>query len=142
MLALPGCSSYTLRGKVVQGDTNSIELVHEIDQRLKQPGLSNVETLVRRDSKQTKPAAPELAGRVRTDATGDFWMPIDEYGAGWMQEQWLVQARLSGYQNASCKIKLPAKGSKWKLLITLAPGTSTPLIQPGEVIEEEEVPLQ
>lgn len=138
--ALQGCGGYTLRGKVVAGSTSSIELIHEIDQRLKQPGLGNVETLVRRDPKQARPDAATLAGRVRTDAAGDFSMSIGEYGAGWMQEQWLVQARLAGYQNASEIMKLPAKGSRWKLLITLAPGTATPLeLPPSEELVEDEL---
>ena len=132
--ALPGCG-YTLRGKVVRGETSGIEMVHEMDQRLKGPGLANVDTLVRRDPQS---ASPQLVGRQRTDAGGNFSMPISEFGAGWMQEQWQVQARIGSYQNASSIMKLPAKGSKWRLLITLAPGTATPLETGDEVVEDLE----
>lgn len=132
--SLPGCG-YTLRGKVVRGDTSSIELVHEMDQRLNGPGIANAETIVRRDPKSP---SPQLVGQQRTGASGDFSMNISEFGAGWMQEQWLVQTRMSGFQNASAVMKLPAKDSKWQLLITLAPGVATPLDTHEEIVEDLE----
>lgn len=132
--ALPGCG-YTLTGKVLRGDASGVDLIHDIDQRHKQQGLANVEVVVRRNPKD---ARPELVGRTRTDAAGNFSMNIKEFGAGWMEEQWLVQARLAGYQNASTVMKLPAKNSKWGLLITLAPGTATPLDAQEEIIEDLE----
>jgi hypothetical protein len=134
-LSLTGCGGYALRGKVVQGPTSGFELVHEIDQRLKGPGIQNAEVMVRRDPQSLH---PHLAGRDRTGANGDFAVPIGEFGAGWMEEQWLVQAAMSGYQNAELEMKLPAKGSKWRLLITLAPGSSTPLDQPDDVMGDYE----
>jgi hypothetical protein len=120
---LPGCG-YTLRGKVVHGEVSSVEMVHEIDPRLKQPGIANVETLVRHDPKDRD---SQLVARARTNAAGEFSMPIREYGAGWMQQDWLVQARHAGFHNASSLTKLPAQGGKWRLLITLGPGTATSL---------------
>ena len=37
---LAGCSGgYTLQGKVIHGQTSSIELVHEMDVRLRSPGV-------------------------------------------------------------------------------------------------------
>lgn len=133
--ALTGCGGYTLRGKVVQGTTSGFELVHEIDQRLKGPGIHNAEVMVRRDPRSLH---PQLVGRDRSDSTGDFTISIDEFGAGWMEEQWLVQAGVTGYQNAEMEIKLPQKGSKWRLLITLAPGTFTPMNQPDELMQDYE----
>jgi hypothetical protein len=132
--ALPGCG-YTLYGKVLRGDSSAIDLLHDIDQRHKQPGLANVEIVVRRNPKDPN---PERVGRTRTDAAGNFSMSIKEFGAGWMEEQWLVQARLPEYQNASAVMKLPARNSKWGLLITLAPGTATPLDTHEEITEDFE----
>jgi hypothetical protein len=134
VLALTGCG-YKLQGKVVRGEQSGIELVHVIDQRLKQTGLSNVEVLVRRDPKSMNPT---LAGKDRTNASGDFSIGIDEFGAGWMDEQWQVRAGMHGHQNAEAIMKLPGKGSKWRLLITLAPGTATPLEEPDEIIQDIE----
>ena len=131
--ALPGCG-YTLHGKVMRGDTSAIDLIHDIDPRHKEQGLANVEVVVRRDPKDPN---PQLVGRTRTDAAGNFALKINEFGAGWMEEQWLVQARLANHQNASSLMKLPDKG-KWGLIITLAPGTATPLDTHEEIMEDYE----
>jgi hypothetical protein len=120
---LAGCG-YTLRGKVVRGDVSSVEIVHEIDPRMKAAGLANAEVLVHRDPKTLN---RRLVGRDYTDASGRFTMHLGEFGAGWMEEQWLVQSWLTGYQNAEALTKLPSKGSKWMLLVTLAPGQSVPV---------------
>src|SRR5262245_52305005 len=127
LTALSGCG-YTLRGKVVEGTAPGVELVHEIDQRLQGPGIINAEVMVRRDPDSMH---PHLAGRTRTSSGGGFSMSISEFGAGWMEEQWQVQAAMTGFQNTQAIMKLPAKGSKWRVLITLAPGQSTPLEQPN-----------
>jgi hypothetical protein len=120
---ISGCGGYTLRGKVVRGSVSSIEMVHEVDERLKAPGIANAEVRVLRDPNTLN---RHLAGQTRSGGEGHFATSIPDFGAGWMQEQWLVQCTLSGHQNAEQLMKLPAKGSKWRVLITLAPGTATP----------------
>jgi hypothetical protein len=129
---LPGCG-YTLRGKVVRGETSSIEMVHEIDPRLKAPGIMNAEVMVRRDPKSPH---PEMVGRTRTGDEGNFAMNIGQFGAGWMEEQWLVQAGMTGFTNAQQMSKLPPSGGKWQLLITLGPGQAAPLDQPDQITQE------
>jgi hypothetical protein len=133
--ALQGCGGYKLQGKVLRGEESKVELVHVMDPRMKQTGLSNVEVLVRRDPKSMNPS---LAGKDRTNASGDFSMGIDEFGAGWMEEQWQIRSGLHGYQNAEAVMKLPKKGGKTRLLITLAPGTAVPLNEPDEIIQDIE----
>ncbi len=120
---LTGCNAYTLRGKVVHGSYSDIEVVHESDERLQQPGIAGAEVLVHRD-----PNKPNryLVGRTRTNTGGEFTLLLNEFGAGWMEEQWRVQAIHRGNQNADTLMKLPPNQKKWRLLITLAPGTSTP----------------
>lgn len=124
MLALPACGGYTLRGKVIRGDFNDIQLVHETDPRVHAmaPGLLNAEILVKRDPNTLN---TKLVGRTRSGSDGNFSLSISEFGAGWMDEQWLVQAVLSGYQNTETVLKLPSS-RKWRLLIIMSPGTSTP----------------
>ncbi|MCI0365765.1 MAG: carboxypeptidase-like regulatory domain-containing protein [Phycisphaerales bacterium] len=131
---LPGCG-YTLRGKVVRGPVSGVEPIHVIDPALKGAGIPNAEVAVRRD-----PNTPNqhLVGRTRTDAGGNFSMRIKDFGAGWMHEEWLVQGAQTGYQNAESIMKLPAKGGKWRLLITLAPGTSTSLEESDPIMEDYE----
>ena len=68
-----------------------------------------------------------LVGRASSSAGGEFTLIMDEFGTGWMQEQWLLQALAGGYQNAEALMQLPSKNSKWRLLVTLAPGASTPV---------------
>ena len=120
---LTGCNAYTLRGKVVRGSYSDIEVVHESDERLQQPGIAGAEVLVHRD-----PNKPNryLVGRTRTNTGGEFTLLLNEFGAGWMEEQWRVQTIHRGNQNADTLMKLPPNQKKWRLLITLAPGTSTP----------------
>ena len=134
-LALGGCSGYKLQGKVIRGDQSKIELVHMMDPRMKQTGLSNAEVLVRRDPKSMNPA---LAGHDRTSASGDFSMGIDEFGAGWMEEEWQIRGGLHGFQTAEAIMKLPKKGGKTRLLITLAPGAAAPVNEPDEIIHDIE----
>ena len=131
---LCGCG-YTLRGKVVRGETSAVEIVHEIDPRYKVSGINGAEVIVRRDPKSIN---PEMVGRDRSGSEGEFTIRIGEFGAGWMEEEWLVQARLTGFQNASALTKFPEKGSKWRLLITLAPGTAAPLDAREEIQQDIE----
>lgn len=120
LCAMPGCG-YTLRGKVVSGATGGITQVHQIDPSLRGPGVPDAEILIRRDPKSPN---PQLVGHTRTDGNGDFSIHIGQFGAGWMQEQWLVQCVKQGFQNTEVLTELPSQ-DKWQLLITIAPGTST-----------------
>lgn len=123
-LSAGGCGTYTLQGKVIQGNVSSIEIVHKMDERLHAKGVANAEVLVRRDPKGLN---MHLAGKDRSSATGDFAIRINEFGAGWMEEQWLVQSAAAGHRNTESLTKLPPQGNKWMLLITLAPGQTSPL---------------
>ena len=118
---LAGCNTYTLKGKVVKGDKSSIELVHEMDPRIRafEPGgIANVEVRVYRDPDNMN---KKLGGRERTPVDGTFSIGLGDFGAGWMQEKWLIQAYSYGFQTAELHTKLPAKNAKTRLLITLAP---------------------
>ena len=43
-----------------------------------------------------------------------------------MDEQWQVVTSVPGYGNVSTLVKLPVNAGKWRLLITVVPGTQTP----------------
>jgi hypothetical protein len=122
---LGGCNTYTLKGKVVRGETSSVELVHEMDPRIRAVapgGVGNVDVRVYRDPDTMN---KKLSGRERTETDGMFSIGLGDFGAGWMQEQWLIQAACTGYANAELTTRLPSKNAKTRLLITLAPGTAT-----------------
>lgn len=123
-LVLPGCGSYALHGKVVRGETSSIQLVMPGDERLNATGISNAEVRIVRDPNNPN---RKQVGQNRTDPAGDFAIIMSAFGTGWMEEQWLVQSLAPGYSNAQMLMNLPASSSKWRLLITLAPGVSEPL---------------
>ena len=130
LLNIAGCNTYTLKGKVVKGERSSIELVHEMDPRVKAfapGGVANIEVRVYRDPDNMN---KKLAGRERTPVDGSFSMNLGDFGAGWMSEQWLVQAYGYGFTTVEQKMKLPSKNAKTRLLITIAPGES---IEPSDV---------
>lgn len=125
-LALPGCGSYVLHGKVVRGSVSSIQLVMPGDERLNAPAISGADVRVIRD-----PNTPnrQQVGQNRTDPAGEVAIVMSAFGTGWMEEQWLVQAFAPGYQNAATMMNLPSRNSKWRVLITLAPGVSEPITE-------------
>lgn len=113
---LSGCQ-YHMQGTVVSGAASSVEVVDSDDSRLAQPGLAGVTVEATLDPSEMKPI-PQAP--VSSDGTGRFAMPIQATGAGVLQYQALVVARLSGCKPATQLIALPGPGQR--LLITLAPG--------------------
>jgi hypothetical protein len=134
-LTLCGCNAYVLQGKVVRGSVSDVQLVYAGDERLDGEPVNAAEVRITRDP--TKPNR-HLVGRSRTDAGGDFTLVMDEFGTGWMQEQWLVQGVAQGFINAETLMQLPGKNSKWRLLVTLAPGVSEPLRDQDEIMQDLE----
>lgn len=142
VVASTGCGGYTLRGRVIQGTTPSVEIVHQMDARLRSPagggpvsspnqtalmpegaGVGNVEVTLYRD-----PNTPNqrLADRIRSSGEGNFTLHLGGFGAGWMEEKWQVVSMNTGYANTVNTLKLPVNPDKFRLLITIAPGTATP----------------
>jgi len=133
-LGLTGCG-HSIMGKVIKGDANKVELVYQSDPRLRTTGINNVEVTLRRDPNS---ANKQLAGRKRTEATGDFSMRIDNFGAGWMNEQWLLQTYITGFRSTNELIKLPPNDRRWRLLITVAPGTAEHVDDMDQIMREVE----
>lgn len=117
--AAAGCSPYTVRGKVIQGDVSFVAVVEDSDPRLVGPGLSGASVELWTD--------PEKLNRKRvavqtSDSNGDFAMPFSETGAGLLQYDVGVVARRDGYSGAETNIGLPS--SSKRLLIMMKPGAS------------------
>ena len=114
-----------MRMKVrVNGDRRLTEkVILEVREAARRLGMeiANVEVRVYRDPDNMN---KKLGGRERTPVDGTFSIGLGDFGAGWMTEEWLVQAYSYGFQTAQQKMKLPAKNAKTRLLITLAPGES------------------
>jgi len=120
---LTGCSSYVIQGKVVAGPFSSMTFVSPDDSRLGEAGLSDVRVTLRRDPDRL---STRVVAHVITDGDGKFSLLVDELGAGWMEEQWLLVARKPRFQNATWKQRLTMKHGKMRLLVTMTPGYSDP----------------
>ncbi len=115
-----GCRTYVIEGRVVQGKFGDMAFVRPDDPRLDDPAITNVRVTVDRDPDSL--SRRQVGTRI-TDARGRFEIPVGEFGAGWMDEQWLFRAFKNGYQTVSTRQRLP-RGSERKLLIIMTPGHS------------------
>lgn len=120
---LSGCSSYVLHGKVIAGPISHMTFVGADDNRLGESGMSGVWVTLRRDPGRL---STHLVASAITDVDGNFSLAVDELGAGWMEEEWLVVARKPGFQNATWQQRLTMKHPKMQFLVTLTPGYSEP----------------
>jgi hypothetical protein len=135
LAVLSGCNTYMLQGKVIRCAQSDIQLVYAGDERLQEPGVPSVDLRITRDPNSLN---RHLVGRTSSSASGEFTILMDEFGTGWMQEQWLLQAIAAGFQNAQTIMELPGKNTKWRLLVTLAPGASTPAPDQDELMRDFE----
>ncbi|MEE8154557.1 MAG: carboxypeptidase-like regulatory domain-containing protein [Phycisphaerales bacterium] len=120
---LSGCSSYVLHGKVIAGPISHMAFVGADDNRLGEAGIDGVQVTVRRDPGRL---STQLVASAITDLDGNFSLAVDELGAGWMEEEWLLVARKPGFQNATWQQRLTMKHPKLQLLVTMTPGYSEP----------------
>ncbi len=120
---LSGCRSYVLHGKVIAGPISHMAFVGADDNRLGEAGLGGVQVTLRRDPGRL---STHIAASAITDLDGNFSLVVDELGAGWMEEAWLLVARKPGLQNATWQQRLTMKHPKMQLLVTMTPGYSEP----------------
>jgi hypothetical protein len=130
-LALTGCASYELRGKVIRGDASRVELVEADDQRLEQRGLGGAKVLVTLDPQSLD---NERIGAGQSGGRGGFALPVDVLGPGFLQHEVQIAVVKSDYETAARIMSLPPK--KKRVLITLSPGRSTPPKRKGDVLDE------
>jgi hypothetical protein len=134
-LASSGCSNYTLRGRAVQGDMSGVWIVDDSDPRLADPGLAGVTVSIKRDPQS-------LGGRVisstSSDGNGEISIGFEEFGAGWMEEQWEIRAARTGYEPAVSLLALPWKRGDKRILVVLAPGYQPDLPQEENLLEQYE----
>ena len=120
---LSGCSSYVLHGKVIAGPISHMAFVGADDNRLDEAGIDGVWVTLRRDPGRL---STRLVTSAITDLDGNFSLAVDELGAGWMEEEWLLVARKPGFQNATWQQRLTMEHPKMQLLVTMTPGYSEP----------------
>jgi len=112
-----GCGSYKLRGKVVEGPLSAVVVTNAKDPRFTEipmPGV-RVNAMLDPDSLNRKDM-----GTVVTDREGWFELEIDEFGAGALEYDVRVIARMRDYEPAVHSMRLPSRNKV--LLIMMAPG--------------------
>lgn len=117
---LTGCAGYQLRGKVIDGPTPAVLVVPDNDPRLKNNGLMGATVRVTVDPQQMRPK--QLTPAI-TDESGAFAIPIEEFGAGALEYEVEVLARLSEFRATHSLLPMP--GSNKRLLIIMSPGRDT-----------------
>ncbi len=120
---MTGCGSYVIQGKVVAGPISHMAFVAQDDMRLGEAGMDQVRVTLRRDPDRL---STRVVAYVTTGSDGKFSLVVNELGAGWMEEQWLLLARKGGFQNATRNQPLTMKHREMRLLVTMTPGYSEP----------------
>lgn len=114
---LGACGPYTIKGRVVQGDTSYVSVVEQGDSRLGASPVAGAQVRLRMDPGKLN--RKTLAQEV-SDGNGDFTLPVDEFGAGILEFDLGLVARRKGFVSAEGFFRLPP-GSR-RVLIVLAPG--------------------
>lgn len=114
---LTGCSSYALRGKVIEGDASMVLVVDASDSRLKQQGLEGASVTVVIDPERL---SRETAGSAVSDGSGAFSVSVSEFGAGVLLYNAMVTAECRGYVAAQEILALP--GQDRRVLVVLQRG--------------------
>lgn len=124
---LSGCG-YHLSGRVVEGGFDSVDMLPR-SQAEDAGGAPVVGAMVElyRDPQTPK---RKLVGTARTDDRGEFTIVLQDFGAGWMEERWLVRIRRNGYKGAEQSIELPGSPDGWRMLGTLTRGRAVPFSEP------------
>jgi hypothetical protein len=127
-----GCGAgYVLRGQVIESGYSAMHVVG-VDEELG-AGVEGVRINLYRDPGRLN---QELVASGTSRADGTFEIPVAAFGAGWMDEVWMIETQRSGYGNADSIMRLP--GVRQRLVITLAPGRAAPWSQDDDVMREFE----
>jgi hypothetical protein len=132
-----GCSTYELRGLVVQGDgVSHVSLVPSSDARLENFPVKGVLVELLRD-----PDAPwhSVVASATSDANGAFVLRVNEFGTGWMNEQWMIRATAHGTQDASLTLQLPGSPGSQRVLVEMVAGSTAPGYEAEDLMEQYEL---
>ncbi len=129
---LTGCSSYQMRGVVIEGAVSTMTVVDQDDPRLTQGygmPMASIEVTLDPDR-----LARKVLQRALSDIDGTFAVPVEEPGAGYLEYDIRVVVRRSGYNTATQDIRLP--GPKQRLLVTLVGGEDNYKPEPPGLMDE------
>lgn len=115
---LAGCSSYTLSGRVVQGDVGYATFLDAGDPQFEGgTGIGGVTVRVWTDPEKLN---RKVVGTGVSNPDGSFSLEIDEFGAGFLDYDISVEAMRPGFAPVEGYFKLPGKGRR--VLIMMTPG--------------------
>jgi hypothetical protein len=120
VLSHVGCSAYSVSGRAVVGSYNTVEFVPSNDPRLKKEGMSGILVEAVRDPDSL---GRSVAGSGKSSGNGDITLVLDEFGVGWMKENWDLLVMMGGDLYTQNRVQMPAPGSDLRLLVVVSPGT-------------------
>lgn len=117
--AAAGCQSYTVRGRVIEGEISYVSIVSADEARLGEQGVGvpNVRVRLETDPERLR---REIVGETVTDEEGYFSIPFARPGAGVLMYDIGVTAWKDGFTPATLTTRLPP--SDRRMLIMLTPG--------------------
>ena len=118
-MALGGCGSYVLTGRAVTADYSSADLVDPDDPRLNGTGLPGVNLELVRDPDSL---GRKVVARTSSKAGGAITFAIDDFGAGFLDEEWDIRVMRNGSEFAVARVRLPFDASSKELLVTIRAG--------------------
>ena len=132
LLLLPACSGYHIRGAVIPGHEPIVLVVDKDDARLRD-GLvhASIEATLDPQSLDRK-----HLGKTVTDHTGQFALPVSQFGAGMIEYDLQIIARRQGFAPTVQRLPLPPSGKR--VLIYMAPGQDRPV---GDDILQESLKI-
>jgi hypothetical protein len=102
-------------------------VVREGDEEARKSGIPGVTIELVRDAGTMNRA---VAARATSDSSGRFELEIDGFGAGWMQEPWLLRARRNGFETVEQEVDLPGDPKGRVMVLGMARGKSRPFREP------------
>ncbi|MCH2144023.1 MAG: hypothetical protein MK082_02635 [Phycisphaerales bacterium] len=137
MLLVVGCSTHpALKGRVVEAGNGSMEFVSIQDGdpgMIVGRGVTGARIEIVRDPKGLN---RKVVARGSSRQDGTFEIPIEAFGAGWMEEEWLFRCTHPNYQMVEFVDALPGGGSSRVLRIDI--GQPGPAGSGGGRIDEAE----
>jgi len=121
--------TYTLHGRVIEGDSSYVAIVDKTDPRLNERGIEGVRLHLQMDPGKL---SRETLTRDVSSLDGAFALPVKEFGAGIMEYDVGVFARRAGFSPAEGSFRLPP-GNK-RVIIVLTRGQD---YDQGESLEED-----
>lgn len=130
--AMQGCSSYQIRGTVVEGRAPGVYVVDSSDARLKQTAVADAQIQATLDPEKLR---PKLLRGTQSDEQGAFAIPVDDFGAGLLEYSLGLFVDADGYSGTETQQPIALPGPGKQLLVVVAAGRGKRPKRPGSETE-------